>query len=200
MKKRLILSTLSLIAAGFIFIGCKGDDGAVGPAGAKGDTGAQGTAGTKGDKGDTGTANVIYSEWKALSDTAVASTFNRKNYNIAAPEITQNILDKGFVYAYVKTTSSVIPLPYVNKYVYANQEVAGSYITTVIPHVGRISLNQDWMTPGAIPPSFADTKVVVGGYTHLRYVIIPGGLPAGRISGVDFTDYEAVKKFYNLAD
>ncbi|MFC5411761.1 hypothetical protein ACFPMF_20735 [Larkinella bovis] len=198
MKIKLSSSVLSLLTMGILFMGCKGDEGPVGPAGAKGDTGAQGVAGPK---GEPGTANVIYSEWLPLPEKAVASNPNRKNFDIPAPKITQEILDKGLVYAYLKhSAGTVTPLPYANRYVFSDGTVSGSYLTTIIPHVGRISLNQDWMTPGTIPTNFADATSVQGGYTHLRYVVVPGGIPAGRQAAIDYSNYETVKATYHLPD
>ncbi|CAG5008404.1 hypothetical protein DYBT9275_04259 [Dyadobacter sp. CECT 9275] len=180
-----------------MFISCKGKDGAVGPAGAKGDPGAQGTAGAK---GETGTANVIYSEWLAIPAPA-ANTPVRKNFSFMAPKITQEIVDKGHVYGYLKhSTGAVVPLPYASSYTYTSTgEQAGSYLNTILVGLGGISLNQDWLTPGTVQPAFANATGIVGGYVNFRYVIIPGGVSA-RVASLDYTDYEAVKKFYNLPD
>lgn len=189
---------LTLVIGSVLFSSCKGDDGAIGAAGAKGDAGAAGPAGPKGDKGDTGTANVIYSPWIALSDTAVENQPSRKNFTIAAPSIIQESLDKDLIYAYLKHSGgTIVPLPYLNKYIFTNGTVSGSYLTTIIPHVGRISLNQDWQTPGTIPAAFETGKTIQGGYTHLRYIIVAGGIPAARQAGVDLTDYNAVKAFFH---
>lgn len=183
-----------------MFSSCKGDEGAVGPAGAKGDAGAQGTAGAKGDKGDAGTANVIYSEWLPMPAQAAASLPGRKNFSFSAPKITQEIADRGLIYAYIKHSSGgFVPLPYADKYLLGNGNVYGSFLSTFLYGVGSISFNQDWLTPGDIPDGFATATSVVGGYTHLRYVIVPGGV-AARIASLDYMDYEAVKKHYNLPD
>lgn len=184
---------------GIMFVSCKSEDGAVGPAGVKGDNGAQGVAGSKGDKGDVGTANVIYSEWLAIPAPA-AATAVRKNFSFAAPKLTQEILDKGHVYAYLKhSAGGVVPLPYANTYNNGAGERTGSFLNTILIGLGSISLNQDWITPGGTAASFASATSIVGGYTNLRYVIIPGGVNA-RVASVDYTDYESVKKHYDLPD
>ncbi|MDQ6477175.1 hypothetical protein [Dyadobacter sp. LHD-138] len=192
MKTKLFIFCACLLSAGLMFVSCKGDEGAVGPAGAKGDAGI---------KGDAGSANVIYSDWLPMPASATASNANRKNFSFAAPKITQDVFDKGHVYGYVKySPTGLVPLPYADKYTEANGEVGGSFLSTILVGIGSISFNQDWLTPGTIPSSFADSKKVVGSYTHLRYVIVPGGTPAGRQAAVDYSDYAAVKKYYNLPD
>lgn len=197
MKTKRFLFYTFLFSAGLTFISCKGEDGAVGPAGVKGDAGVQGPAGTK---GDAGSANVIYSEWIPMPAKATASIPGRKNYSFSAPKITQEVLDKGHVYGYSKySATGIVPLPYANK-VLTGTETYGSFLSTILLGLGSISFNQDWLTPGAIPSSFADANTVVGGYTHLRYVIVPGGVPSGRQAAVDYNDYAAVKKYYNLPD
>jgi hypothetical protein len=185
-----------------MFISCKGEDGAVGPAGAKGDTGAQGAAGAQGaqgDKGDAGTANVIYSEWLPIP-APQATTSLRKNYQFLAPKITQEIVDKGHVYGYLKhSNGGVHLLPYADSYLVNADQHFGSFLNTLTMSAGRITLNQDWITPGAATPSYANATTIVGGYTNFRYVIILGGA-AARVASVDYTDYESVKKYYNLPD
>ncbi len=183
-----------LLVASLFLSGCEGDEGPTGPKGDKGDSGTQGA------KGDTGTANVIYSDWMSFP-TAAAATKVRKNFSFPAPKITQDIIDSGHVYGYIKHSSGgVHPLPYANTLTYtASGEQAGSYLNTILIGVGSISFNQDWLTPGTVPTVFADANTVVGSYTNFRYIIIPGGQKA-RVAGLDYSDYEAVKKFYNLPE
>lgn len=189
--------SLAVLTAGVLFGACEGKEGPQGPAGAKGDTGATGPAGAI---GATGTANVIFSEWIPMPATAAASLPSRKNFSFSAPKITQEVLDKALVYGYVKySPTGVVPLPYAGRYTTSNGEILGSFLNTILLGLGGISFNQDWLTPGTIPRDFADAKTVIGGFTHLRYVIVPGGVQA-RIAGLDYSDYEAVKKHYGLKD
>jgi hypothetical protein len=39
-----------------------------------------------------------------------------------------------------------------------------------------------------------------GSGNQYRYVIIPGGIPNGRMAAVNYNDYEAVKAYYQLPD
>lgn len=94
-----------LLLAGALvsFAACKGDDGAPGPAGVagpKGDTGATGVAGPTGPAGQDGNANVkVVNKTIAASDWATANAVV-KFVDLVVPEITQDIVDNGFVMAY----------------------------------------------------------------------------------------------------
>ena len=185
MKLQLFKNFAVLLALGMLFGACEKE---VGP---KGETGPQ---------GEKGTANVIYSDWLPVPTTPSGNLPNRKNFSFAAPHITQEVIDNGLVYAYLKHQSSpgMTPLPYAGKYVLGT-DVIGSYLTTILLGVGSISLNQDWLTPGNIPAGFANSSTVNGGFTHLRYVVVPGG-QRGSSASVDFNDYESVKKHFNLGE
>lgn len=202
MKKRLLLSTLPLLAAGIMFISCKGEDGAVGPAGAKGDTGAQGTAGTqgtvgaKGDKGDAGTANVIYSEWTAIPETTTFKTARKKEYGISVPKITADVFNKGIVYAYARSggSASAYQLPYF----LTSDDGSMAYDCSVRITQGWFFYGETWAGTGAVNTAWINTEKT-NYFSHIRYVIIPGGA-AARVASVDYADYESVKKYYNLPD
>jgi hypothetical protein len=194
-KKRLLLSTLHLLAAGIMFISCKGEDGAVGPAGAKGDAGVQGTAGAKGDKGDAGTANVIYSEWTAIPLTPSYKDSKEKEYSISAPKITKDVFDKGLVYAYARSGGSATAflLPYYNTY-----QAGMTYNCSISISQGWVRYSEIWAGAGAVNSAWINSAKTTY-FSHIRYVIIPGGASA-RVASVDYADYEAVKKYYNLPD
>ncbi len=177
-----VFSVLSVTCIAFFTIflsttntGCKkGDDGA---------------------KGDTGTANVMFSSWLNVD---FAPTLNNAGdtviwfATIPAPKLTKGIIDSGTVKVYVNVGTAadpfVFPLPLAD-FIYglpAGVQNINLYFT-----VGNIELysTQD-----------AGTETS-GGQTswQYRYVIIPGGVRAGR-SAVNWNDYEAVKKLYNITD
>ena len=195
-KKRLLLSTLPLLAAGIMFISCKGEDGAVGPAGAKGDAGVQGTAGAKGDKGDAGTANVIYSEWTAIPATIAFKYGRKKEYSISVPKITSDVFDKGIVYTYARSggSASTFQLPYF----LTSDDGSMAYDCSVRIGQGWLYYGETWAGSGAVNSTWLNTEKT-SYFSHIRYVIIPGGA-AARVASVDYTDYESVKKYYNLPD
>lgn len=196
MKKRLLLSGLPLLAAGIMFLSCKGEDGAVGPAGAKGDTGAQGVAGPKGDKGDDGTANVIYSEWTAIPVTTTFKTARKKEYGISVPKITADVFNKGIVYAYARSggSASAFQLPYF----ISSEDGSSAYDCSVRITQGWFYYGETWAGTGAVNSTWINTEKT-SYFSHIRYVIIPGGASA-RVASLDYSDYEAVKKHYNLPD
>ena len=174
---------VALTVAMFIFLdACKGEKGDVGPAGTAGPTGVAGTTGANGAvgaTGATGTANVIYSPWSVISiSTGSSAPYTAE---VAASQITQDILDKGLVLCFFRNTSTleVFPLPYsFPTSATTTQEAYASYV------IGKIKLRSNI------------TLSSVG----FRYVIVPGGIAGGRKAAVDYTDYEAVKKYYNLPD
>lgn len=184
----------ALFIAGSVFYSCKGPEGPAGPQGAKGETGAVGPTGAQGATGATGTANVIYSPWKDLHGAEKWSGFGQQTLwvSFTAPEITDAMLDKGLVYVYLKYTTSsspiVISVPYAPE----------GFIFHL--YKGGLRLGRVW--PNALsstaPKTYSDATVL-GGFTELRYVVVPGEKSA-RESGPDYTDYESVKKYYNLPD
>lgn len=103
--------------------GATGDAGAnnstVGPKGDTGPTGDRGLAGSKGETGpagDAGVANLAISDWKKPV-WKYKNTNGSSNYYIGEvdfPEITQSVIDKGFVITYLRinnTTSTVAIFP-----------------------------------------------------------------------------------------
>ena len=201
MKKGTLLMLMSIFALGTILSGCgkDGDMGPIGPQGPQGPNGTPGATGPQGPTGATGSANVIYSDWLPIPATAAAALPGRKNFSFTVPAITQDVLDKAQVYVYLKSGGTIIPLPYATKYINTSTgETTGSYLTTVLLGVGGISLNQDWLTPGTIPAAFADATTVQGGYTHLRYVIIPGSVKTSMNPNVNLTDYNEVREYFNI--
>jgi hypothetical protein len=190
MKKRSLLVAAGILIAGLVFVARHGENE------------VQGAAVPEGDNAKVGTTNVIFSEWKALPDTAVFSSKVRKDFDIAAPEMTEAIIEKGLVYVYLKSGGgATVLLPRAEGYIPSKGTViSGKLLTAATPQIGRLLLTQDWLTDGYMTNSFAASKKVVGGYTHIRYVIIPGGVQAARLAAVDFADYEGVKKVYHLED
>ncbi|HWR33084.1 MAG TPA: hypothetical protein VN451_06145, partial [Chitinophagaceae bacterium] len=134
MRKFRLLSLLAL-AITFIAVSCtkegpegpagatgtQGPTGATGATGATGPTGPQGPAGPTGPQGPPGSANVIYSSWAFEpgnwgSDTTMLSLNGgiAKRFIVAAPSLSQTILDQGVILAYMKggvTSANPVGLP-----------------------------------------------------------------------------------------
>ncbi len=152
-----------------------GTPGATGAKGDKGDTGAKGDKGDTGTTGATGTANVLYSDWLDLIPNVLPSF----QTTIVAHKITQNILDTGDVRVYLKIPND-------------------NNLVTLLPY-STLSYN---IFLGKIVFSVSGAGSVINRGLKIRYIIIPGGISigSGRKAAVDYTDYEAVKAYYNLVD
>lgn len=92
--------------------GTKGTTGATGTTGTTGTTGATGgtgTAGTPGATGDAGQSNVITTDWTTLKWRFMNAdgTLNRYYQSeLAVPQITKEVLDKGLFTIYVRLKGS----------------------------------------------------------------------------------------------
>lgn len=175
-KSHLLVVAFVLFASAVGFQGCQPKAGDPGPKGDTGATGATGPAGPVGPAGPTGTANVEYSPWISTTFTGSSGSYIG---NITATPITQAVLDKADIRVYWNEGGRVLSLPYA--------EVVGSTAYTVHQriYVGRIELKASYAL---------STQ-------QFRYVIIPGGVPvSGRLATIDYTDYEAVKKAFNIPD
>ncbi len=176
--------SFAVVMAMFILLdACKGEKGDIGPVGPMGTngangnngaTGATGVTGATGATGATGTANVSYSDWVNVTFVGSGTSYIA---NVTAPKLTQDILDKGDVHIYWKIGSSVYYIPY------AQTIGTTTYTIFQVLTVGNIRLT-------------ASYSGITG--TQIRYVIIPGGIAGGRRAAVDYSDYDAVKKYYNL--
>jgi hypothetical protein len=163
--------------------GAQGPTGATGTAGATGATGAQGAqgpVGPAGPQGPTGTANVIYSAWinepaNWGADTAMTSiNGNAKRFIVAAPSLSQSVLDQGVVLSYFRSSlagNGTIQLPWT-----FNGGALGVVQTDSRPALNKI-IYFFWVPANA---AAAVPAPAIGGPAQFRYVIIPGGVAGGR--------------------
>ncbi len=128
--KNLLLST-AIFTLFFALAGCSSEDGK---------------------DGTNGTANVIYSDWAPVAFTGPTSPYVG---NISAPTLTQEIIDRGTILVYYKTT--------LNNNVYSIPASYNSFAIYQSYTVGQIRLTST---------DNLSTNVL------FRYVIIPGGTPA----------------------
>jgi len=148
--------------------------------------GENGKDGTNGTNGATGTANVIYSAWLDVTfalnadTTAFLATIN-------APKLVDSILQKGEMKVYIRSGSptnlSVFPLPYFD----------GSDILNVSFQATKINLV-------SITGDFSTHTTSGVKLNQFRYILIPGGVLAGRSMTVDWNNYPAVKEYLGLKD
>jgi hypothetical protein len=145
MKKNLLFVSLGFSLL-FLLTNCKKGD--PGPAGATGPAGPTGAA------GPVGTANIIYSPWANLTFTGSGTSWSAQ---IAAPGVTQDIMDKGVVKTYFKFGTAVYDGNYSNI-----PTGAGVY---------------QYLSVGLI-----NLRATFAANYPWRYVIIPGGVAGGRLS------------------
>jgi hypothetical protein len=174
MKTTRFFTILTIIATIIFMEACKGEKGDIGPSGANGTNGTNGSTGATGQTGATGatgTTNVFYSDWLDLIPNKLPS----RETTIIAPKITQNVMDNSDVRVYIKIGSLVSALPYADL--------------------------SSWLLLGKVVIAVAGNSTINTGL-KVRYIIIPGGtsIGSGRISSVDYTDYEAVMAYYDLKD
>lgn len=178
-------------------------DGPVGPEGPQGEQGERGPRGPQGPVGEDGNANVMYSDWRMISDMSAVrdsiidgSHLKLTHWQTAAdpyPTITEEILDDGIILVYIRFGGSTYPLPYTSD--------AGGTANTldffVEPpsklFIKRFTHNDS----GSVP---------IGGSVQIRYLLVPGNIGGGLRAGlqarapVNFGDYEAVKAYYGIPD
>jgi hypothetical protein len=119
--------------------------------------------GPAGATGATGSANVKYSTWNTLNMT-YSTADSMYEQTITADSITQNILDNGVILTYLKSTDTT------------------TGVTTI---VNANTFFQELFTVGSIKLfSFLNFS----GYSY-RYIVIPGGIRAGRIAAGNLSGY-----------
>lgn len=189
MKKLIKSIYLVAISCLLIFTGCKkGDDG---PAGATGPVGPAGPA------GPVGTANIIYSSWMDTnpwtnSTTSLGAGKKTYYFDIAAPKITADIIDKGTVLVYVKFISDpdgvgiakLLPSIYYN--------IGGADIQYRFQY--GLFLNKIRVICDIIPNGLPSSN------NKIRYIIIPGGVPNARTADYTKMSYSEVCQLYNIGE
>ncbi len=138
----------------------------------EGPQGPQGNAGPEGPQGPVGAPNVIYSGWlsfqQAERDTLIDGT-NLKVNHIPAAQLNQAIIDNGIVLAYMRFGTTVLKLPYTSR--------AGARPNTVsfVPRPNVLYITR--FTHDNVTPYLGFGSV------QFRYVLVPGGVTAGRYAG-----------------
>ena len=180
---------LAVFAVSFMFVACEGD---VGPEGSKGDTGAVGAAGPKGaqgDKGDTGVPGADGSSVVFVANSAggeiVAGIGAWGGWNLSSSQATFAEAPSSVILVYLQVPAGDwyrVPGPVIGSNG-THTFAMGIYDNAGVAQVRVIR------TEGTGPLRFEAGRIIV----------IKSG-PNARQAAVDYDDYEAVKKFYNLAD
>jgi hypothetical protein len=185
MKTITRLLGLASIVAMFIFLdACKAEKGEVGPIGATGAVGAVGAAGAKGDKGDkgdagatgaTGNANVIQISYGSKTNTGGATLYTLTGVTAAQ-------------------AAGAAILCYVDP---------NNGLWYFMPGFSSGGTNQyrTFLEGNTLSLSRVNISSTSETFIRARIIVIPANdLRTGRRAAVDFSDYEAVKKYYNLKD
>ncbi len=192
-QKILAISSVLVIAFSVLIVSCS-KEGKTGPAGQTGPQGNPGPPGNAGATGAPGTANVIYSPW--LNLTFQGSDTTGWIAQIAATKLVDSIINKGEIKVYFNAGSDstgsqfVLPLPIDDAF------LIGAIIDPYYqPQQITIASTAD-------VSSFTDNG---NHYFQFRYILIPGGttaLPVGPNgnSGINWNDYNQVKKYLGLKD
>jgi hypothetical protein len=146
------------------------------------------------------TANVIYSDWvsdgnMAWGDSSVTFFGNITKAIIAAPSITNDIINKGTILAYWQPYGIVGGGTYSLPFTYKDGAV--TRVIGYILNTGKIFYY--WQDPinGVLPAKH------IGGGPKYRYVVIPGAIAGGKISGYSIEElksmpYEKVASLFNI--
>ena len=211
-----LLFLLALIVSVYA---CTGPAGEVGPQGSKGDQGDQGPQGPQGDQGPAGAdgadgnANVISSDWfkpNAYVLTENIFGIDYIEYDQAAPEITQDIIDSGVVLVYgmlngytstVWPTNQVSLMPILLSYISSGATQTDTWSAIISAGNVRIRFVNNTNLYSTVSTNHS-----------FRYVVIPssnasGGRVAGlstqsvidelNNAGVDINDIDEVLNYFN---
>ncbi|MCW3081603.1 hypothetical protein [Segetibacter sp.] len=194
MKQKILTIQCSLfLAIALLFASCakEGPAGAAGPAGPAGPTGAAGAPGVPGSPGSPGTANVIYSAW--LNVTFAGTDSLGYEATIPAPQLVDSILNRGEMRVYCNLGSDstrsqyVVPLPLFDLFLFGGLVTTNPYFTNQ-----EISLISN--------ANLSSRRIRNFNYLQYRYILIPGGKAARLASGINWDNYDEVKKYLRLPD
>ena len=153
-----------------------------------GKDGINGVDGSEGPQGETGTANVIYSDWIASGfPNSINGNFDQ--WEMYAPELTQEIHDTGVILVYARVGNLIYSIP-------------RSFFSTVQEEWGYrlLGINDTLI---AIRVHSIDGSNIGTPFLNedFRYIIIPGGTPTtSSRSAIDYTtmSYDEITAHFNI--
>ena len=185
-----IVLTALVLGSSLLFSSCEGPAGEVGPAGPQGATGAAGPQGATGATGQTGNANVIQISYAAKTWAITRGSAQQ----FILPNITPAIMNSSAILIYM--TSAANPS---NTTGYPWYSIPGTVLSTdLVEHEFYFQTTFAGNTSGInVYRKIASASTLTA---TTRIILIPANdLRNGRLT-VDFNDYNAVKKYYNLKD
>lgn len=126
--------------------------------------------GDTGPAGPAGTANVIYSEWYSPETWRTEPSYgiSYRSYTMAAPSLTQEVIDRGAVLVYMRFYGMI---PAITQLPLVLPESPGYSFSF---RAEADSVKAMYYSPSA-PTSF---PAVIPPLNQVRYVLIPGGVAA----------------------
>lgn len=183
MKKYSLLLSTAILAVFMILQSCtKPANGEVGPQGLTGPQGAAGPAGpagSQGPAGQNGNANVI-------QITYGPKTHSGSEINYSLTGVTQSTLTNSAYFTYVNPGNGLwYSLPGTTS---GGTREYRTYVSAAATSTPLLYISRS-------------TGTGTETFTATRIVIIPASdLRNGRKAAIDYSDYEAVKAYYNLPD
>jgi hypothetical protein len=169
-KLQFIFATLTSLSLVFLLTACPGPQGEPGPAG---------TNGTNGTNGKDGNANVI-------QITYGVRTHSGTEINYSLTGVTQSILNNSAYFTYVNPNNGFwYSLPGTTAGGTREYRTLVDKNATATP---RLYVNR---VAGTGTETFTETRIVIIPASELRN---------GRKASIDYSNYEEVKKAYNLPD
>lgn len=191
-KSSIISGVLSVlvVCGSLLFTRCEGPEGPVGPAGSAGPAGPTGASGPAGPAGQTGNANVIQISYAAQTWTAAKGSAQQF---VFPSNVTTAIMNSSAVLVYMTDGTPN------NATSYGWYAIPGIVPSNGAEHEFYFQTTFAGNTAGInIYRKVASTATLSA---STRIVIIPANdIRNGRQAAVDFSDYNAVKEFYDLKD
>ncbi len=172
---------IALAAGALLFTACGSTAGPTGATGATGPNGATGPTGPTGPQGPTGNANV--QQYTFGSRTVTGNT------TYVIPSITQAQLDSSIVLAYAFSGGFWYPVLGVGP--------SSAFLTASAVNVTGGNMNVQFVQTNFNGSSYA-TSVT---WTAFRVIVAPASTVTPlSAKGINYNDYNAVRKFYNLPE
>jgi len=197
-KNKLIFKISGLLLCIALTLSCEGPEGPVGAQGPQGSQGQSGPAGNQGPvgqqgpdgaQGEVGTENVFFSGW--INNTWTKTDDNQVWDTIPAPQISNDVLNQGVIAVFYRNSSTITWAKILPAQIYIG-------INWVCTLEYRAYQNQIVIFHG--PSTAAGFRGIdqITPNSQVRYMVIAGVNPVGRIGFPDLDDYEALCAYYGV--
>ncbi len=193
--KTTILKIWSLVVI-IMMLSCSAEDGKDGIDGIDGINGIDGVNGATGPQGPAGTANVIYSNWIPANFTGSSASIKYMGIDFPAGMPSASSIKNThtiIVYFTGYGDGNVYQLPVI--------DFRGAQFTCGFGS-GSISASDINITAKALSGSLTDQQISPSLGAKFRYVIIPGGVTAGRNNTIDYSNmsYDEICNYFNITN